>query len=281
MVEKADECTGLDSLTEPVVEDAAEQETLLTRHLKQTVGALTVVTFFVLWQLASVFKWINPVFFSSPSRVLTAGYALFTTGEILPHLRVSLIELGWGLGLAVVVGVIIGVLYGWYPWVTAALEPFVSALNATPLVALLPMLIITLGIGIKSKIAVVFLMSVFSIIINTGSGMRTIDKGLLNVARAFGASDRRILLTIGLPSSLPFILAGIRLAVGRALVGVVVGEMYAATAGVGYVLSTAGESFQMSKFYALVVLMAIAGIALTRMIEMVENRFAQWRPERD
>jgi ABC-type nitrate/sulfonate/bicarbonate transport system permease component len=280
-VEKATDQISQGSLDEPIVEDAAQHDSMLTRHFRLIVGFLSMVTFFALWELSAAFKWINPVFFSSPSRVVKAGYDLFASGDILPHLQVSLIELAWGLGLAVVVGIVIGVFYGWYPWAAAVLEPFISALNATPMVALLPMLIITLGIGVKSKIAVIFLNGVFSIIINTGSGIRTVDKGLLNVARAFGANDWRIFTTVALPSSLPFVLAGLRLAVGRSLVGVVVGEMYAATAGVGYVLATAGESFQMARFYALVVMVAIGGIVLIRVVEMIENRFARWRPERD
>ena len=136
-----------------------------------------------------------------------------------------------GFALAIVVGVPLGILMGWYSRVNAMLEPFVSALYATPRIALLPLVVIWFGIGIASKVAIVFLGAIFPILVNTITGVRTIEADFIKVARSFGASDRQMFLTVVLPSAVPMLLTGLRLGLGHALVGIVVGEMYGATAG--------------------------------------------------
>ena len=138
-------------------------------------------------------------------------------------------------------------------------------------------MILWLGIGIKSKIAVVFLGAIFPILVNIISGMSTIDKTLLKCARAFGATDRQIFTTLALPSSIPFLIAGMRLAVGRGLVGVVVGELVASTAGIGHMMSIAGATFQTDKVFVGIFILSGSGVLMTELLKRVERYVARWR----
>ena len=160
-----------------------------------------------------------------------------------------------------------------------AFDPFINAMNATPRVALLPLVIIWLGIGIFSKIGIIFLGAVFSILINTRDGVKTTPVNLLNAARSFGASEGMVFKTVVVPSMMPFILTGLRLAVGRALVGVLVGELYAATAGIGFMITVAGATFQTDKVFVGVLIFAISGMIGMELLTKLEQRFDKWRPQ--
>ena len=202
---------------------------------KKILGTVAVAIFLIAWELVgNVFQLINPMFMSAPSLIFKAGYEMFRTGEIYHDLYVSGVEFLGGYFLAAVVGIPFGIMTGWYKRMSYIFDPFVNALNATPRVALLPLVIIWLGIGILSKVGIIFLGAVFSILINTRDGVKTTPVNLLNAARSFGASEWMVFKTVVVPSTIPFILTGLRLAVGRALVGVLVGELYAATAGIGF-----------------------------------------------
>lgn len=176
------------------------------------------------------------------------------------------------------IGIPLGILLGWYRRLYYFLDPTLSAFYATPRVALLPLLIIWLGIGIWSKIAVVFLGAVFPILLSTVAAVRTADARLLRAAHSFGATDLQIFRTIILPGSVPFIITGLRLGVGRALVGVVVGEMVAATAGIGLMISIAGNTFQTDRVFVGIFLIAAAGVVLVEALTRLERRFEKWRP---
>jgi ABC-type nitrate/sulfonate/bicarbonate transport system permease component len=279
------------------------------------LGVIAVVLFLLFWEgvgnkwtyfgwqlpFAAALPQINPMFTSAPSRILAAADRLFfdggigavisalgagnllgawsaiAKGSIWKDIWVSFQEFAWGYMLAIVVGIPLGVLMGWYRRLNYALEPFVNALYATPRVALLPLFIIWFGIGINSKIAVVFAGAVFPILVSTFSGMRTLDANLLKCARSFGANDWQIFRTIALPGSIPFIITGLRLAVGRALIGVVVGELYAATAGVGYLITVAGATFQTDKVFVGVMIICFSGLGMMELLKYLERRFEPWR----
>jgi ABC-type nitrate/sulfonate/bicarbonate transport system permease component len=242
------------------------------------IGLVSVLAFLVLWEAAVAFGLLNPLFASSPSRIVAAGYDLFAGGTIFGDLRASGLEFLAGYGLAIAIGVPLGVLMGWYGRVNAVLDPFVSALYATPRIALLPLVMIWFGIGLMSKIAIVFLGAVFPILVNTITGMRTIDADFIKVARSFGSNDRQLFLKIALPSSVPLLLAGLRLGLGHGLIGIVVGEMFGATEGLGFLISVAGARFQTDKVMVGIILIAGAGMALTQILRAVERRFERWRP---
>jgi len=172
-----------------------------------------------------------------------------------------------------------GILVGWYKRMSYVFDPFINAMNATPRVALLPLVIIWLGIGILSKVGIIFLGAVFSILINTRDGVKTTPLSLLNAARSFGASEWMVFKTVVVPSTIPFILTGLRLAVGRALVGVLVGELYAATAGIGFMITVAGATFQTDKVFVGVGIFALNGMIGMELLTKVERRFDRWRPQ--
>lgn len=247
---------------------------------KLILGTSAVIIFLLAWE--TVGNWaglINPMFMSSPSLVGKAAWQLFTSGEIYNDLYISGIEFFWGYILSVVVAIPFGIAIGWYKRFSYICDPFVNAMNATPRVALLPLVIIWLGIGVLSKVGIIFLGAVFPLLINTRDGVKTTPANLLTAARSFGASEWQIFKSVVLPSTVPFILTGLRLAVGRALIGVMVGELYAATAGIGFMITVAGATFQTDKVFVGVLVFAITGMILTDIIDRYERRFNTWRPK--
>ena len=247
---------------------------------RKILGTISVVIFLTIWELiGNTLQLINPMFMSAPSLVMKAAVQLFTSGEIWNDLYVSGIEFFWGYGLSIIFAIPFGIAIGWYKKFAYICDPFVNAMNATPRVALLPLVIIWLGIGILSKVGIIFLGAVFPLLINTRDGVKTTPANLLTAARSFGASEWQIFRSVVLPSTVPFILTGLRLAVGRALIGVMVGELYAATAGIGFMITVAGATFQTDKVFVGVLIFAITGMFLTDVIDRIEHRFDKWRPK--
>ena len=248
-------------------------------HEKKILGTVSVALFLIVWELVgNTFQLINPMFMSAPSLVFNAAVQLFASGEIFNDLYVSGIELFGGYFLSALFAVPFGIMIGWYKKVAYIFDPFVNAMNATPRVALLHLVIIWLGIGILSKVGIIFLGAVFPILINARDGVKTTPMNLLTAARSFGASEWLIFKTVVFPSTVPFILSGLRLGLGRAIVGVMVGELYAATAGIGFMITVEGATFQTDKVFVGVAIFAISGMALTDVIDRFERRFSSWRP---
>ena len=255
---------------------------------KKILGTTAVIFFLVLWEFMggalsaynpiSVLR-VNPMFMSAPSLVAQAAYGLFSSGEIYNDLYVSGIEFFWGYVLAVVVAIPFGIGVGWYKRMSYLFDPFINAMNATPRVALLPLIIIWLGIGIMSKVGIIFLGAVFPMLINARDGVKTTPHSLINAAKSFGASEWQIFRSVVFPSTVPFILTGLRLGIGRALVGVLVGELYAATAGIGFMITVAGATFQTDKVFVGILVFAITGMVLTETVDRLERRFDKWRPK--
>ena len=246
---------------------------------KKILGTAAVTLFLIIWELVgNTFQLINPMFMSAPSLVGKAAVQLFASGEIYNDLYISGIELFWGYLLSAVVAVPFGISLGWYKKVAYIFDPFVNAMNATPRVALLPLVIIWLGIGILSKVGIIFLGAVFPILINARDGVKTTPVNLLIAARSFGASEWMIFKTVVFPSTVPFILTGLRLGLGRAIVGVMVGELYAATAGIGFMITVAGATFQTDKVFVGVLIFALTGMIGTEFLSRLEKRFNKWRP---
>ena len=260
--------------------DASKLYKFYLNQEKKILGTVSVVLFLAVWELVgNVYQWINPLFMSAPSLILKAAIELFRSGEIWNDLYVSGVEFFWGFILSVVVGIPFGIAVGWYKRAAYIFDPFVNAMNATPRVALLPLIIIWLGIGILSKVGIIFLGSVFPLMINTRDGVKTTPINLLNAAKSFGASQWQIFGSVVLPSTLPFILTGLRLAVGRALIGVFVGELYAATAGIGFMVTVAGATFQTDKVFVGILIFIIVGLIGTNALDRIERRFDKWRPK--
>jgi NitT/TauT family transport system permease protein len=177
-------------------------------------------------------------------------------------------------------GVVFGVVIGWYRRLAMIVEPFLTGLYSTPRVALVPLILIWFGIGMWSKVFIVFINAFFPVLINTIGGVKAIDRDLLRAARSFCASDWQIFTTVVVPGSVPFILTGVRQAVALGLIGVVVGEMFGGSEGIGYMVNYGGQTYQTDTVFVGVVIIAFAGIVLTWLAERLERHFSRWRPER-
>src|SRR5262244_18626 len=276
----ADQVAQEEVLLDISVAEASKLYKFYLNQERKILGTIAVAIFLTIWELVgNTFQLINPMFMSAPSLVFKAAVQLFTSGEIWNDLYVSGIEFAWGYFLSIVVAIPFGIAIGWYKRFAYVCDPFVNAMNATPRVALLPLVIIWLGIGILSKVGIIFLGAVFPMLINARDGVKTTPLSLINAARSFGASEWQVFKTVVFPSSLPFVITGLRIAVGRALVGVLVGELYAATAGIGFMITVAGATFQTDKVFVGVLIFAIAGIVLTDILDRIEHRFDKWRPQ--
>ena len=250
------------------------------KHEALIIGTAAVVIFFAVWQAVGSARIVSRLFLPSPTDVIEAFTELVKDGELAQDLGYSGAEFGIGYLLAAVIAIPLGLLLGWYPRFRYALDPFVTFLYATPRIVLLPLFIIWFGIGMESKVAVIFLGAFFAILINTTAGVRNLDAHLIKVARSLGAGDLVIFKTIALPGSVPFILTGLRLGIGHALIGVVVGELVAAQHGLGRMMAIAGATFQSSKVFAGLFFIAAAGMLLTYALQRLERHFDAWRPQR-
>lgn len=202
---------------------------------------------------------------------------LWESGRLQQHTLVSFTEFAGGFALAAFVGIVLGLLIATNEALGDCLEPWISALYATPTIALAPLFILGFGIGIPSKIAVVFMLAFFPIVINTISGIRTTEQVYLEAARAFCATRRQIFVKVLLPSALPFIVTGLRLGVGRGLIGVVAGELFGARAGLGFLILTSSQVFDTAGLWLGVFILAGAGILSTVLLQKLERRLAPWR----
>ena len=202
---------------------------------------------------------------------------LIQSGELISDIQVSFIEFAGGFGLAIIIGIGFGVLMAASRRVRDLFDPWVSMLYATPTIALGPLFMLAFGIGYTSKIALVFLTAVFPILINTLAGLKTTDRNLLEVVRSFGATPRQIYFKVRIPGALPFIIAGLRVSVARALVGVVVAELFGARAGLGFLIFRSAQSFDTAGLFVAVFIRAICGVVCVELLKWIEIRLAPWR----
>lgn len=248
--------------------------------LSDWLGVIGVVGFFLGWELSTRFEILNPFFFPPFTKIIAKGYELFANGTIWEHMWFSLTNFTIGFVVSVVLGVVIGIPMGWYKSVSKTFDPLLSGVYATPLIALLPLIIMMFGLGAISKIIMTVLAAVFPILINTMAGIANTDHRLITMARAFGAKDSTIFLKVSVPGSLPYIAAGMRVALGRALVYIVVAEQYGAATGLGYLSSVAAQRFQMAAMFVPIVIIAALGAGLNELLKMVESRLEKWKPPR-
>jgi ABC-type nitrate/sulfonate/bicarbonate transport system permease component len=222
----------------------------------------------------------NPILFTYPTAVVHAALDMIADGTLLTALGQSLSVLASGFALGTLGGIAIGLLAGRSPVVAALLDIPITALYATPTVALVPLLVLWFGFGTPAKIVVVLLFTVFPVLINTTRGVREVDPRLVEVARAFCSTEYRLWTDLVLPSALPFIMTGVRLAIGRALIAVIVAEFYTAISGLGYLIVSNAHAFQTARVFVPVVVLMAIGVATTGLLEMVEARISPWRQGR-
>jgi NitT/TauT family transport system permease protein len=238
-----------------------------------------VIALLVLWELCWQLGLISPLFFSGPSAIAVKFVDLSINGTLGSDTIYTGTNFFVGFFLALIVAVPIGIALGWYRRLNLFFDPIISAFYAMPRIALFPLIIIWFGIGSGSKIFIVFLSAVLPILINTVAGVRNIDPDLLRAARAFCARDSQIFTSVALPYSVPFILTGVRQGVAHGLIGAIIGELFAGSEGIGYMISYAGQMFQTDTLLVGVVVVMVAGMVLTSLGERVRRHFQRWRPD--
>jgi NitT/TauT family transport system permease protein len=247
--------------------------TLRRRYL---AGTVSVVGGLLLWEFISRVLVTNALFLAAPSEIAVAIYNLAVTGQLWHHMAVSGIEFALGYVIASILGIALGLAMASSVTMKQAFQPWVSGLYATPTIALAPLFILWLGIGIWSKVIVVISLVLFPVTINTEAGLRTTSERLIEMLRSFGATRRQIFFKVSLPSAVPFILAGLKLGIGRGLIGVVVAELFGSRAGLGRLISQSADAFNMPELFAGVVILAIAGIVMTAGFGWLEKRIVPW-----
>jgi NitT/TauT family transport system permease protein len=245
-------------------------------HPRYFAGLLSVAGGLLLWELISRFLVDNALFLAAPSQIVVAIYNLAVTGQLWHHVGVSGAEFALGYVIASVLGIALGLAMASSVTMKRALQPWVSGLYATPTIALAPLFILWFGIGIWSKVIVVITLVLFPVAINTEAGLRTTSERLIEMLRSFGATPRQIFFKVSLPSAVPFILAGLKLGIGRGLIGVVVAELFGSRAGLGRLISQSADAFNMPELFAGVVVLAVAGIVMTAGFGWLEKRLVPW-----
>jgi NitT/TauT family transport system permease protein len=251
--------------------------TFAVRYRKALLGGFAVIVFFAAWQAIFLIVPFNPLFISKPSLIAVGYVDLIESGDLFHDLAVSAVPFFLGLGAAVVIGVPLGIVMGWRVRVGYALDPLMTIFYASPLVALAPLLVIFFGVGVSGKTIIVFSLAVFPFIFNACAGVRAVDRLLINVVRSLGGGEWDLYRKILFPSVLPYVVAGARIAVGRALIGVLVGEFFAASEGIGFAISRFGDIFAIDRMFGCILTVMVIAVVLTEGIRWAERTAFPWR----
>jgi NitT/TauT family transport system permease protein len=244
---------------------------------RPVITVASVVVALLLWEIAG--RQVNPVFISYPSAIVAAFWSLSRSGQLWAAFVESLQPFAIGYGLAVGLGAPLGLMLGRFRLLEAAFGIYVTAGFAMPLVALVPLLTLWLGLGFSVKVAIIFLMAFFPVCINAWAGVSAVPKSLIDVAKSFVASDAVILRRIILPATLPYIVTGMKLAIGRAVVGMIIAEFFTAISGLGAIVINAANNFDTATMFVPILLLVVLAIGLTALIGLVERRVAPWQAE--
>jgi len=256
---------------------ARRSERVPERARRMAIGALAVVVVLAAWQVVGDLGLVRKEFIGTPLGTLSAGGHLLADGELWSNAQSSLLAFAIGFGISIAIGVPLGLLMGWSRISRELAQAPILMLYVTPRLALLPVIVVWLGIATQAKVVVVVIGAVIPIVINTMAGVRDVDPRLIQVARSFGAGRLGLFTKILLPSATPLMLAGVRLAVGSAVLGVVIAELYVSTSGIGDLISTYGQSYDTDYVVFLVLLTAVFGWAVSALVQVVERRVERWR----
>ena len=253
------------------------------RRIEPTAwGVASFVVLLLVWQIVPYFVPLKPgtrLFFTVPSQIAGTLWQMIVSGSLWAPLGVSATAFAVGLLLAIAAGLPLGILIGRSNALNAMFDPFITAFNATPRLVFLPLLMLWFGIGLWSKVAIVFIGALFPLLINTYEGVRNADKLLINVVRSFGANEWDIARLVVVPNALPFIVVGLRLAIGRAVLGVVVSEFFGSQEGLGVVMVRAASGFKVDVVFAGLIVFAGLSLVMTGLVKLLEERMSRWRPE--
>ena len=243
------------------------------------IRLVSIVVVLAAWEIGG--RRINPLFMSYPSAIVRAGITMLESGELMVALASSLQTLLVGFVTASVIGIVIGLLIGRYRSVDAATDWLINALYATPLIAIIPLVILWFGLGDSAKLFIVTILAVFPVLINTASGVRNIPRSLIDVGTAFAANERQVFLKIIIPAVTPFIMTGLRLGIGRAIIGMVAAEFFTAITGLGALIVKYGNQYDTASMFVPILILMLLGVALTSLVRKFEEMFAPWRANDD
>jgi sulfonate transport system permease protein len=256
----------------------AERAAAARRRRRQWVNlAIRVVSLAIALALWEVAAWnVDPVLFTSPTKVAGAAYKMVLSGELWTYLWPSLVVLGIGFALAVIFGIAIGLLLARFWVLDVALTVYITFLYSIPSVALVPLIVLWAGFDTTAKVIILFLFAFFPMVINTYQGVKSVDPKLLEVGRAFRCSEGQLWGNIILPAALPFIVTGLRLALGRALIGMVLADLYTAISGIGYLIVRTASTYQVDKMFVPIVTLGLLGVTFTALLRLAEKYVAPW-----
>jgi ABC-type nitrate/sulfonate/bicarbonate transport system permease component len=239
------------------------------------VRLLSIVVLFLAWEYFG--RRVNPILFTYPTAIGRAFIGLVASGELQSYMKESLLVLLYASILAVVVGVFLGVVMGRFAIVDWATDIYISALYSMPMVAMVPLIVLWFGFKVPAKVIIVFLFMVFPILLNTYQGVKDVDRNLQEVARSFCSTEGQLWRHLIIPSAIPFIVVGVRLAIGRGLVGMIVAEFYTSVTGLGYMIVRYANAFETDKLFVPIVVVMVLGVGLMGLAKWVEGRIAPWR----
>jgi NitT/TauT family transport system permease protein len=246
---------------------------------RAALQVLSVVVFLGIWQIAG--SHVNPILLATPTKVWSAFVSLSENGTLGPAFLRAMEVLGMGFGIAAVVGIAVGILMGRSSVARRLLNPYVSFFQATPLIALTPLVVIWTGIGIEAEVLITVLLAVWSIIINTAEGVRNTPRTLLDMAQVYRASELSVVRNVAVPNAVPYIFAGLRIALAKALIGVIIGEMDISLKGLGGLIQNAGDAFQTANLLAAIICSSLVGVIGTIVLEVLRRRIAPWAVSSD
>jgi sulfonate transport system permease protein len=260
-------------------DQARAEQVAITRRRRAAIHnfgirMVSLAVFLGLWQLAAMN--VDPVLFTTPWKVAVAAIGMIGSGELWAGLWPSLLVLLMGLTLAIIFGTLLGLALARFPILDVGLTVYITFLYSIPSVALVPLIVLWAGFETTAKVIILFLFAFFPMVINTYQGVKSVDPKLLEVGRAFRCSERQLWANIVLPGALPFIVTGIRLAVGRGMIGMVLADLYTAISGIGYLIVRAASTFQVDKMFVPIVTLGLLGVTLTALLRAVEKRVAPW-----
>jgi ABC-type nitrate/sulfonate/bicarbonate transport system permease component len=241
------------------------------------ISLVSIVVVVGLWELFG--RGINPIFASYPSAIFAAGERMVTSGLIFSAFFESMQPLIVGYVLAVAAGIPLGLLVGRYRWAEFGVGIYVTAFYSMPLVALIPLFVLWFGLGFTVKVAIIFVLSIFPITINTWAGVKAVPKTLIEVGTSFVASDATVMWKIIVPATIPYIMTGLKLAIGRAIIAMVVAEFFTAISGLGGIILKAGDNFDTARMFVPVFVLMALGVGLTAFVGWLERKVAPWQRE--
>jgi ABC-type nitrate/sulfonate/bicarbonate transport system permease component len=242
-------------------------------------GLIGFVAVLILWETTAQLGLYRKSLLSYPTGIWRVTVEDFTTGVIWPHLQVTLTEFAIGFLVSLAIGIPLGLLIGLFRRLDYLLSGLLAGLNATPNVALIILIILLFGLGIETKVVVVFLSAFFAIVVLTFTGVQSTARRHLDITRSFGGSSWLAFRSVVLPSTLPFIISGIRIGAGRALVGVVSAEFLSANVGLGFYIGIKGQFLDTARVMMGILIFGLFGLLLGEGVRLIERRFEAWRPD--